>query len=141
MGGDAKAWKAANPERAKEHSRRYAKKHSPRIVERVKQWLEAHPEARLCYSAKHRARLYGVPFALKPSDIVIPEVCPVLGIRLTVNGPRRDSTASLDRIVPELGYVPGNVAVVSWRANLLKNNGTADEHQRIAAWMREVVHG
>lgn len=34
------------------------------------------------------------------------------------------------------GYVPGNVEVISFRANRIKNNGTADEHERIAQWMR-----
>lgn len=37
----------------------------------------------------------------------------------------------------EKGYVPGNVVVMSYRANRLKNDGTAEEHEIIAAWMRK----
>lgn len=44
--------------------------------------------------------------------------------------------ATLDRVVPEKGYVDGNVIVISDRANRLKNNGTAEEHEKIAAYIR-----
>lgn len=30
----------------------------------------------------------------------------------------------------------GDVAIISHRANRLKDNGSAEEHERIAAWMR-----
>jgi hypothetical protein len=46
-----------------------------------------------------------------------------------------DTSPSLDKINPELGYVPGNVAIISYRANRIKNNGTAEEHRLIADWM------
>ena len=87
-------------------------------------------------AAKVRAKKAGVPFNLKPKDIVIPEFCPVLGIKMergTIAD--RANSPSLDKIVPELGYVVGNIAVISFRANLLKNRGSADEHRRIADWM------
>lgn len=85
-----------------------------------------------------RAKRDGIVFALRVEDVVVPEFCPVLGIRLERsrrNGPE-DNSPSLDRIRPELGYVPGNVAVVSQRANRLKNNGTAEEHEAIARFIR-----
>ena len=44
---------------------------------------------------------------------------------------------SLDRIDNKKGYVKGNVAVMSYKANRLKNDGTAVEHELIALWMRE----
>lgn len=42
---------------------------------------------------------------------------------------------SLDRIVPSLGYVPGNVAVISHRANRIKSDATADELRAVADWL------
>lgn len=97
------------------------------------------PELKILDRAKHRARNKGLPFNLEPADIVIPEYCPILGIKLITDGEakRADGTASLDRIVPELGYVKGNIAVMSFLANRLKSNGTAEQHQKIADWMRE----
>jgi hypothetical protein len=78
--------------------------------------------------AKTRATKRGVPFELQPSDIVIPDKCPVLDIPL-VRGTGRysDNSPSLDCIEPSLGYVPGNVSVVSWRVNRIKSNGLLNE--------------
>lgn len=87
--------------------------------------------------AAYRAR---VPWSLTAEDIFVPEHCPILGIKLREPGSagagRAEDSPTLDRLVPELGYVTGNVSVISFRANRLKNDGTAAEHDRIAAWMR-----
>lgn len=93
---------------------------------------------RLVGEARIRARRKGLPFDLVPDDVTVPEVCPILDIRL-VRGQGRiqDASPTLDRIDPVLGYVRGNVAVISARANLIKNSGSADEHERIAAWIRK----
>lgn len=74
--------------------------------------------------AKARAKERGVPFSIEPSDIVIPDTCPILNIPLVfhtgIKGGDVDSP-TLDRIVPELGYVKGNIGVMSLRANAIKN--------------------
>ena len=44
---------------------------------------------------------------------------------------------SLDRVDNKKGYVRGNVVVMSYKANRLKNDGTAEDHEIIAAWMRK----
>ena len=44
--------------------------------------------------------------------------------------------ASLDCIIPELGYVPGNVAVISRRANTIKNDATIEELELVLAYMK-----
>lgn len=87
-------------------------------------------------AARARAKKVGVPYSLTRENITIPEYCPILGIKLE-RGPvqERHNSPSLDRIYPELGYIPGNVSVISYRANCIKNNGSADEHRRIADWM------
>jgi len=93
-------------------------------------WGVAHrsrcPEAHLLTRAKHRAKEQGIEFDLTIEDIVIPDRCPYLDIPI-VNGagtgvmnPR--NTASLDRINPDKGYVRGNVIVVSYLANAVKQN-------------------
>ena len=45
------------------------------------------------------------------------------------------SSPSLDRIIPELGYVPGNVQVISHQANTMKSNATLKELKAFAAWV------
>lgn len=89
--------------------------------------------------AKRRAAKIGVPFELTSSDIEIPEICPILGIPIGVQqgsgrGPK-DNSLSLDRIVPERGYVKGNVAVISQRANRIKNDASSEELRAVADWM------
>jgi hypothetical protein len=50
-----------------------------------------------------------------------------------------DNSPSLDRINPEKGYVRGNIAIISYRANRMKADGTADEHRLIAEWIRRMT--
>lgn len=80
---------------------------------------------------KARAKANGTPFTIELSDIVIPEVCPVLGIPIKPQNGKgqgfHPDSPSLDRIRPELGYVKGNVRVISARANLLKSDATSAE--------------
>ena len=77
-------------------------------------------------SAKSRALAKGIPFDLAPQDVVFPEVCPVLGFPLAISptGHPWDASPSLDRIRPELGYMKGNVRVISHLANAIKRNCT-----------------
>ena len=83
-----------------------------------------------------------VEFTIKFEDLVVPLVCPVLGITLDLSGAPRaggvaaDNSPSIDRINPERGYVAGNVAIISWLANRLKSNGSADQHEAIAKYQR-----
>lgn len=91
-------------------------------------------------SAKERARKAGVPFDLTADDIVIPLDCPILGTRLArklgSKGPGHNSP-SLDRIIPSRGYVPGNVLVISNRANRAKSDLSVDELEALASFYRE----
>ena len=87
---------------------------------------------------KIRARKFGVPFDLVAADIAIPTHCPVLGLALRGFGEgRAENAPEFDRLVPALGYVRGNVAIISRRANRIKNDGTLEEHERIVEWMRK----
>lgn len=80
---------------------------------------------------------------ITPDDLVWPTHCPVLGIELDYperSGERGELHAqpnwpSLDRWDSTKGYVPGNVFVISFRANSLKNSATYDEILRIAKYL------
>ena len=78
--------------------------------------------------SKQRAKRSGMEHTITYDDIHIPDACPVLGIPL--HREDRDTwmnAPSLDRIENDKGYIPGNVIVVSRRANLLKKDATVDE--------------
>lgn len=92
--------------------------------------------------AKIRAEANDLAFDLIESDIVIPEFCPVLGIKLCIsdrgNGPS-DESPSLDRIIPEKGYVKGNTVVISQRANSIKRNASLEEIEKLYLWLKNLL--
>lgn len=112
-------------------------------------WKEKIDQRRLPYllnRVRSSARDKGLPFNLKLEDIVIPSHCPVLGIELefgksSTEKSWRDNSPSLDRIVPELGYVKENVIVVSYRANRIKNDATIEELQKVANFYYQLTDG
>lgn len=87
--------------------------------------------------AKARARKDNVPFDLSVNDVTIPDTCPALGITLYSRTGRGggDNSPSLDRTIPGLGYVRGNVQVISNKANRMKNNGSLEELVLICQWL------
>jgi len=94
----------------------------------------------LVHGAKQRAKRRGLPFDLSVSDIKIPDKCPVLGIEiLPSNGRLSDNSPSIDRVRPDLGYVRGNVRVISWRANRIKTDATPEELMKVAEWFTREV--
>lgn len=104
-------------------------------------WRKNNNERLLLYHAKCRAKKYNVKFNLNLDDIVIPLVCPVLGIELKHNVGKgnvsSDNSPSIDRIIPNLGYVKENIRIISCRANTIKNSGTVEEHEKIIKYMKE----
>lgn len=99
-----------------------------------------HYRKRLCDAAKHRAIKHGVPHTITPSDIVIPQFCPVLGIPLIISkGPITPNSPSLDRLNPSLGYTPQNITVMSFRANTIKNNASPTELRLVAGWLEQTL--
>lgn len=94
---------------------------------------------RVLNAIRHRAKKDGVAFDLEPSDIRIPDVCPVFGtVFVFGRGRALPTSPSIDRVNPALGYVRGNVAVISKRANMLKGDATAGELRLLADWLAGV---
>jgi hypothetical protein len=101
--------------------------------------------AKAVANAKQRAKHRGIPFDLTLEYLagILPPVCPVLGIKLRIHyrqghGPR-DSSPSLDCVIPHRGYVPGNVKWVSSRANRIKSDASVPELEAILAHMKEYL--
>jgi hypothetical protein len=76
-----------------------------------------------------------LPFTLIKDDIHIPARCPVLDIPLSHGagkGGKHHGSPTLDRLTPDLGYVPGNVLVVSELANAIKSDATPAQIRAVA---------
>jgi len=94
-------------------------------------------------NAKSRSVRDNVPFELTYEYLlfIATDECPVFhtpfewGVSGLGKGHTKDNCPTLDKILPELGYVEGNVAFISHRANRLKDNGTMQEHYDIADWI------
>lgn len=88
--------------------------------ERVK---SLRPEWKMHQRAKQRCKFSGREFDLQVSDIVIPDVCPILGIPLNMNSGKSGAyknSPSLDRIDNNKGYIKDNIHVISQLANAMK---------------------
>ena len=79
------------------------------------------------------------PFKIELYDLSIPTECPLLGIPIKRGrGKIENCSPSLDRIIPHLGYVTGNIRVISWRANSLKKDASLEEMELLVKKWREL---
>ena len=108
----------------------------------IQKYMELDPRQKMVYAALNRARIGGLECTITKDDIVIPEACPVLKIPLVArigagrsNRDHVENSPSLDRIDNSKGYVPSNIAVISMRGNMIKNNATLAELKAIVAYI------
>ena len=107
-------------------------KHPEIYAERNRKFFENNYKRKMVDAAKRRAKAKNLPFNLTYSDIVLPEKCPVLGIPLQFNKQfSKFDSFSLDKIVPEKGYVKDNIVVISLKANQIKNCSTIAELEMV----------
>ncbi len=103
----------------------------------------------MCGRIKHRSAKRGYRYDLTPEYLhsICPDVCPALGIELLYPvkvGSKKaanDRSPSVDKFNPALGYVIGNVFVISNRANVLKRDASVDELAKVVSWMRSIQRG
>lgn len=90
--------------------------------------------------AKERAKSLNLKINISPKDIIVPEYCPILGVKLTRNKKKcQYNSYSLDRIDNSKGYIKGNVHVISFKANSMKNSGTIEELEKLLAYLKSLV--
>jgi len=107
-----------------------------------KNWRINNPKTYLIRLAKIRAKENNIDFAITEEDIKIPEICPVFGYGIKHNsGSKQDNSISLDRIDNSKGYTKDNIAVISWKANRLKNNATIEDLRKLLKYMESVKNG
>lgn len=106
--------------------------------EQDKNYRRKDPRSKMLWDAKRRARQEGVPFNLRKEDLTVPIFCPILGIPIYIgNDKASDNSPSLDKRIPKLGYVLGNVAIISSRANRLKSDATVEELEKILLYSKQ----
>lgn len=120
------SWRKQNPDKAR------------KIDKKQNEKLKDVPWVRCLYGIRQSAKRRGIEFSLSKEYLksIWTDVCPILGIKMTINeGKAQYNSYSLDRIDSNKGYVEGNVMVISYRANVIKSMGTAEEHLKIANFL------
>lgn len=83
---------------------------------------------KMLLGARRRAKEGNYPCTISIDDIIIPERCIITGMELKPNkGRSGPNSPTLDKIIPSLGYVPGNIIVISRAANMLKSNHSLED--------------
>jgi hypothetical protein len=149
---DATRWHKENPDRARTASRKHYAKNPAKRLAATRAWYDENgrayhrawsaakrvsdPTLFILRNAKNRAKKLGVEFNLVREDVVIPDICPVLGLKIEKSAKGFDPCSpSLDRFDGKKGYTKCNVRVISNRANILKRDGTLDEFKQLVAYM------
>lgn len=97
-----------------------------------------------------RAKSKGIPFSIELEDMDRPEFCPVLGIKLhyginhntaETKWKKSPNRASFDKVIPDLGYVPGNVFIISLEANRLKSNASLEQLEALVKYIKGIKNG
>ena len=116
----------------------YRRRNNAKVRAKENAWHENRPFYNLVKLARVRAREQNIPFDLDDRKIFKPSHCPVLGLEIDYSrGTKKraqNNSPSLDRIIPEKGYVLSNIRVISWRANNLRSDATADELRKVLAY-------
>jgi hypothetical protein len=140
----ANEWRLKNLDKHREDNRRWMAAKRQRLGRHARaiegrRAKERDPLGHLLRIAEKRARDQNIPFAITREDVTMPDKCPVFGTAwewgVGKMGWRNRYAPSLDKVKPRLGYVPGNVRVISTRANHLKNNASVSEIRAVLAYM------
>ena len=127
-----KEYNEENKEKIKARRKKYREENKEKLREYNKKYNEENKERYMASTTKHRAKKKNIPYDIDEDYLksIWPEdnKCPALGLEFSRTGEGLKSTSlSLDRLVPELGYVKGNVAIVSMLANRIMTDATPDQ--------------
>lgn len=144
-----KAYYELHKDQYREYQRKHREKHSShcRELDRVRlKRLRKTPigwASLAFYDAKRRAAEKNVPFTITKEDIVsvipIDLCCPILKNPFQFGNGSSPNNPSLDRITPSKGYVAGNIAIISYRANTIKNDASLSELCSVVDWLKKQV--
>lgn len=92
---------------------------------------------------KSECKKKGIPFNLTADylESIWTGICPIFNVEIhkAAEGYGSHKSAHLDRFNPSLGYIVGNVAWISGRANRIKYDASITELKQIVGWMERVT--
>lgn len=134
-----KEYRKNNKEKLKEYESNPVRR--AKNAQHLKQKRKEDPCRFIFYSAKKRAKESNLPFEITKEDIQniypIDDKCPILGIDLYVSDNNStDHSPTLDKVIPEKGYIKNNIVVVSYRANRIKNDASLEEIEKLYNFLK-----
>lgn len=95
-------------------------------------WFDSQVKLKKSYCKKHN-----IPFDLDANylESIYKGVCPITGVEFDRHVKTSDNCPHLDRVVPELGYVKGNIQYICARMNRIKYNATIEELKNLLQYM------
>lgn len=119
----------------------YREKYPEKVRELKRKSEKKHRATRLLRDARTRALKAGLAFSLDKNDVCIQERCPVCDVVYNMDGDKdhKRSSPSIDRLVPSLGYVKGNILVMCLRCNQLKQDQSPEELLRFAIKINDLT--
>lgn len=115
----------------KEHLRLWHQNNKEKTKANDAKWRDNNYLKHVLMRSKQRANRRGIEFSITENDIILPTHCPVFGVELKYSSGKTEFSASLDRIDSSKGYIAGNVMVICWRANRLKNDATPEDIEKL----------
>lgn len=136
----SKKWKTANPDKAKRSLYQWRKKNPVAYKKLYLKYREKHPlryrATRLVKTARANAIQKKVPFNLTLQfvfDKMKSGLCEETGLKFVISKDVRNPfSPSIDKIIPSLGYIEGNVRIILWALNAFKSNYSDAEIYPIA---------
>jgi hypothetical protein len=140
----AAKWKHENPDKHAAANNKWSKLNRESVQATVRRRKAKDPKAHwvhIVYSgAKARSKKRNVEFNLTKEYIlsITGSHCPVFGTEFDFvgTGKIRPESPSLDRIDAKIGYIVGNVAVISMKANTIKSAYTSNDIRKVADWLQ-----
>ena len=144
-------------EKQKEYHKEYRRKYKDALYEKAKiykennrekvqtynkKWnidrLDKDPRAVLPTRARSNAKDKNLECTISKEDFILPlpTHCPILGIPIQFNkDERKENSISIDRVDNSKGYVPGNIAIISSKANSNKGNLSIEDIKRLYSYV------
>jgi hypothetical protein len=128
-----------NPQKEREENQRRRKANIEHFKLLAKKSYRKNIRQVLLTQSRQRAKKYHYEHNITIEDIIIPDVCPVLGIPISISETKASpNSPSLDRTDNTKGYIKGNVKIISFRANTLKSDASIEELEKILKYLYEI---
>ena len=126
-------YRTTRPHSDPDYQKKYYKENKEKVISRQKLKRDNDTPYRLFRSVTASARKRGLECDITKEDIVVPDLCPILKVPMEQF---TEFAPSVDRIDNSLGYVKGNIQVISRKANSMKYNASWAELNKFADWVK-----